>query len=150
MIQDDLAQSSLYEPLHPGFRPAFEYLRGIGAEAPPEGRVSIDGDRLYALISRNQGKGKAGTRLETHNKYIDIQYTFSGTEQIGWTARQTLAQSSEGYDALKDIEFYAGKPESWATVTAGCFAIFFPSDAHAPLATEGTVFKIVVKVAVDW
>jgi beta-galactosidase beta subunit len=33
-------------------------------------------------------------------------------------------------------------------VPAGSFAIFFPDDAHAPLATTGEAHKLVVKVAV--
>jgi biofilm protein TabA len=32
----------------------------------------------------------------------------------------------------------------------GTFAIFFPEDAHAPMAGEGLIHKVVVKVAVDW
>jgi beta-galactosidase beta subunit len=34
-------------------------------------------------------------------------------------------------------------------VPAGHFAIFFPEDAHAPLAGEGHLVKAVVKVAVE-
>ena len=38
---------------------------------------------------------------------------------------------------------------STLAVSSGAFAIFYPEDAHAPLATSGPIHKAVVKVAVD-
>jgi beta-galactosidase beta subunit len=35
-------------------------------------------------------------------------------------------------------------------VPTGHFTIFFPQDAHAPLAAEGALRKAVAKIAVDW
>ena len=32
----------------------------------------------------------------------------------------------------------------------GTFAVFFPEDVHAPLGSEDDLFKVVIKIAVDW
>lgn len=110
-------------------------------------RLDVDGDRLYVLLMTTKGKGRSGARLETHRRYIDIQYVVSGTDTMGWCSADA-AGSGDGYDPAKDIEFYAAPPALWVPVPTGHFAIFLPSDAHAPLAGEGTVRKLVVKVRV--
>ncbi len=46
--------------------------------------------------------------------------------------------------------FFADRPETWFAVKPGSFAIFYPQDAHAPLAGTGETRKAVMKVAVDW
>lgn len=150
MIIDSLERSELYVPVHPGFQAAFTFLHDIDTASLKNDRIPIDGERLYVTVFRGKGKGRAAAHLETHDKYIDIQYTFAGTEEVGWAARSRCRASSEGYDAGKDIEFYADRPDFWLPIHHGCFAVFLPTDAHAPLATEGHVSKIVVKVAVEW
>jgi len=150
MILDKLDQSGRYLALHPGLEAGFIYLRTLALDHLKDGRNQIDGDRLYALVSSGKGKGRSGARLETHQKYIDIQFTFSGTDEIGWAALTSCQKQSEGYNTDRDIEFYTCTPESWIQVHTGSFAVFFPGDAHAPLATDGFAGKVVVKIAVDW
>jgi YhcH/YjgK/YiaL family protein len=86
--------------------------------------------------------------LEAHRKYIDIQYVTLGHELIGWERIEECAGKGLGYDADNDIEFYGNPPSLWFPVPAGVFAVFFPEDAHAPLAGETPVRKIVVKAPV--
>ena len=150
MILDSLENSRRYASLHPGFARAFKFLQTGNRALLPGGRNTIDGDLLYASVSMGKGKGESGARLETHNKYIDIQFTVSGTDRIGWAPRSTCAPFSEGYDAARDLEFYSNQPESWSAVRKGYFAIFFPEDAHAPLATDDHVHKVVMKIATEW
>jgi beta-galactosidase beta subunit len=45
---------------------------------------------------------------------------------------------------------FGDRPELYFTLPPGCFVVFFPSDAHAPLAGNGKVLKAVVKIAVKW
>ena len=53
------------------------------------------------------------------------------------------------FDAAKDVGFFGDRPESWLSLPAGHFAIFFPDDAHAPLAGRGTLKKAIMKIAVE-
>jgi biofilm protein TabA len=146
MILDHIHNSSRHTAAHPGFAESFAFLRGLDLTRLSAGRIEISGDRLYALVVDADGKGRAGANLETHGRYIDIQYQAAGTDCIGWSSAVKL--NGKGYDAAKDIEFYAATAESWITVPAGCFAIFFPEDAHAPMGGEGRQVKVVVKVRV--
>jgi len=149
MIIDDLAYSARYEGLHPLFPLAFQRLRELATQADlPDGDIVIDGDRLRAGVSRRNGKFMSEARLETHRRYIDIQYVVHGSDRIGWQPVNECRQP-KGYQDEKDVEFYGDRPNMWFHLEAGRFAIFFPHDAHAPLANQGRpIVKIVVKVAV--
>jgi YhcH/YjgK/YiaL family protein len=148
MILDLLVHYQRYVNLHPAFAQAFECLTNNIASMPP-GRHTIDGERLYLLIDSKDGRGRDGARLESHRRYIDIQLTIDGAEEIGWTPRADCRMPSGSFDEQKDIEFFDDRPETWMQVTPGRFAIFFPEDAHAPLAGVGRLRKGIVKVAVQ-
>jgi len=147
MILDALAEADRYAAFGRDFVEAFRFLRREDLPALSDGRVEIDGDRLYAIVMRVAGKGRENARLETHRRYLDIQYVADGTDLMGWrSARDPLPGG--GYDAAKDIAFHAAPPVSWVEVPAGHFAVFFPADAHAPLAGTEGVHKVVVKIRV--
>jgi YhcH/YjgK/YiaL family protein len=85
MIIDDLTNSEHYKKIHPLFPEAFNRLRQFAIRNDlPEGGIEIDGERIHAGISRRNGKPAAEARLETHRRYIDIQYVVDGTDRIGW------------------------------------------------------------------
>ena len=44
--------------------------------------------------------------------------------------------------------FFADQPLAWAALPPGKFMIFFPEDAHAPLAGSGDLHKAVMKFAI--
>jgi biofilm protein TabA len=89
--------------------------------------------------------------METHRKYIDIQYIMKGKNRMGWTPAHLLEGKGQGYQELQedlsgDLEFYESKPQTWFETLVGSVIIFYPEDAHAPLNGEGEVVKIVLKV----
>jgi len=150
MILDSLNNSDRYLAIHPGFKDSFEFLKNYPIEEIKEGKHIIDGDRLFAIGMATKGKDKKNATFETHRKYIDIQYTVSGSDFIGWDKPSRCAPDEKRYDPEKDVEFYSNRPQCWITVPAGCFAVFFPQDAHAPLGTDEYIHKVVVKVATSW
>jgi beta-galactosidase beta subunit len=50
------------------------------------------------------------------------------------------------YDSGKDCVFFKDKSNFWFKLSKGSFVIFFPEDAHAPLAGNSRVKKAVIKV----
>ncbi len=139
-----------YASVHPGFTAGFQFIaQSLGRELK-DGKHEIDGKRLFAICAHDLGRGKEASPLEFHRKYIDIQYVVDGCETIGWSDLASCQQIRDPYDPERDIGFYSDRPTSWFDVAPGSFAIFFPEDAHAPLAAHGAVHKIVVKVALDW
>ena len=150
MILDVVANEERLKQLHPGFGPALQYLRRTNLGQLPEGRQEIDGSRLYAVVIRGQGKGQKGAKLEVHRRYIDIQYSISGSDVIGWKPVATCHDPEQPYDEQKDLQFFRDGADSWVTIPQGGFGIYFPEDAHAPAAADGPIHKVVVKVALDW
>ena len=148
MILDHLDNWEQYVAMYPLLRRGFEFLFHSDIASLRDGRNEIDGADLYAMAVRGSGKGKSA-KLEAHRKYIDIQFSRSGEDTIGWKATQFCSPQPEGYSPANDIEFFRDAPETYVRVPARHFAVFFPSDAHAPMSGEGPVDKIVVKVRVE-
>lgn len=166
MILDILSQSARYEALHPGFAPAFAHLSTAYAKClndhivPELGRHTLDGERLQVIFERGVGRGLDGAKLEIHRRYIDIQLRLPESknlkqpsvvaEVIGWQPLNECHRPETTFNSERDIQFFGDKPTTWLSLPAGTFAIFYPTDAHAPLAGEGEVLKAIYKIAVDW
>jgi YhcH/YjgK/YiaL family protein len=152
MVVTDLDHSDHQTAGDPGLQRAFAFLRSPGIHQLPDGRVDIDGDRVFALVQRYETIMTEAPKFEFHRKYIDVQFIVSGEEVIGWApaARMSI---TDAYDADKDICFGTVAKGSWTPVylQAGQLTVLWPEDAHAPkLASiaSSPVMKIVVKVAV--
>ena len=149
MVLDQLKNADLYDVLHPAFAEAFAFLRRPDLPDLADGRHEIDGDRIYALVISATGRGRENAALEAHRRYIDIQYTAAGADVIGWRAASLCRESGDGYDDDQDCVLYEDAPDAWIDLPAGTFMVFFPDDAHAPLACTGACRKVVVKIAVS-
>jgi len=149
MLIDYLQNADRYCPLHPGFPKGLAFLRRADLAQLPDGRHEIDGQRVFAIVAHEHGRGRDCSPLEIHRRYIDIQFVIAGEDCIGWLPTSDCRQVSSSYDEEKDLAFFHDPPAKWLAVTPGNFAIFYPDDAHAPLATSGPIHKVVVKVAVE-
>jgi YhcH/YjgK/YiaL family protein len=150
MILSRLENAERLERLNPGFAAAFTFLRRGDLDQLTAGRHEIDGPRLFAIVNRGQGRGKGGAKMEVHRRYIDIQYSVTDPDVIGWKPASDCRKAEQPFNAEKDIQLFLDTPDSWITTPVGCFGIFFPEDAHAPQCADGPIHKVVVKVAVDW
>jgi biofilm protein TabA len=148
MVLETLGEAHRYLSLHRSFADAFAFLQNADWAKLAAGRHVIDGERMYVSIDCSEGRGREGARLEAHRRYIDIQFTIEGHEEIGWKPVSECEATSMAYDDAKDVIFFSDRPDSWLSLPAGHFAIFFPDDAHAPLAGRGTLKKAIVKIAV--
>ena len=153
MIVTDLNNIDYQVLMTLSLRKAFDFLRGRNLYALPDGRVDIDGDRVFALVQRYETVRTEAPKFEYHRKYIDVQFIAKGEEVIGWAITETM-KLTEAYDEKRDISFGTVKKGKWTPVLlqAGEVAVLWPEDAHAPkLAADDPiqVMKIVIKVAVE-
>ncbi len=128
---------------------AFNYLRQTDLAALAPGKYTI-GDSIFAIVQEYDTMDVAGEQMESHKKYIDVQYMINGAELVGHAMCDNLTVSKE-YDATEDYMLYADKPSFFTQMAAGTFMIFFPTDPHMPCIKSGEsarVKKVVVKVAV--
>lgn len=148
---NDLKNSSAAYP--PIVAKALEFLQSHDFSQMKDGRYYISGDGCYANLDRYTTRKASECRLESHRKFIDIQYLADGEELIGWRPLKPELGILEPYDGERDVAFYetAGE-ETRVLLGKGVFAIFYPEDGHRPqmaVSAPAEVSKVVVKIAVE-
>jgi biofilm protein TabA len=148
MILDSLENAVKLETIHPLFKQAFDFLRNTNLIQLQPGKIQLDGDILTVSIMLINGKTPEVAKIETHQRYIDIQYVIEGTETMGWIPIKKAITPLDAYQAEKDIQFFADKPETYFEVGEGEFTVFFPDDGHAPGIANDKIKKAVIKILV--
>jgi YhcH/YjgK/YiaL family protein len=146
MIHANLENISRYEILHPSFQMAFDFFKTKDLKNLPIGKVEIDGEKIFAIVSEVEAIKPQESKLESHKKYIDIQIPLSAKETMGWASVGKLKNIAVEYNNQKDIMFFEDVATSYIAVNPGEFVVFFPEDAHQPCIGEGKIKKIIVKV----
>ena len=127
---------------------AFAFLKNADVVNIALGRVEL-GDIMYATVNEYPLKDRDNALLEVHNKYIDIQWIFSGKELIDVAHLKDMT-ITKPYDSENDIAFGTVPGFTELETSPERFYIFFPADAHRPaLKVENSSVsarKIVVKV----
>jgi YhcH/YjgK/YiaL family protein len=153
MIFDRIENVKYYYGLSPRIEKALKYLETTDLTKLPEGKIAIDGDEVYATVTKKRTQPHSTAKFEAHKKYIDIQYPIEGKEDILCWFTQMAKDIIEEHPE-KDVYFYEsmGRP---ITIGGGRIAILFPTDIHAPGLThmdkpenENDCKKIIVKVKV--
>jgi biofilm protein TabA len=152
MVVTDIKNIVHQIPMTPSLQKAIDFLRGRDLGQLPDGRMEIDGDRVFALIQRYETIRTDAPKFEYHRNYIDVQFIATGEEVIGWAPMERMCVT-DAYAADKDICFGTVEAGKWTPVhlQAGQLAVLWPEDGHAPKGAAGPparVMKIVVKVAV--
>jgi YhcH/YjgK/YiaL family protein len=147
MIIDTLQNAPKYFSLHPLFAEAFAFIQQTDVALAPDGKQDIS-EGLKAIFSNAPGKAQADSiaKFECHNANIDIQLCIDGIETIGWKPRENCVLPNGDYNSEKDVQFFKDAPDMFFQLTNGQFAIFFPTDVHAPMIGEGQIKKLVIKV----
>jgi biofilm protein TabA len=151
VIVDKIGNWSLYFTRESGLYDGINFINNFN-ECEADGRYEIRGQEIFAIVQSYHTESAADKKIESHNKYVDIQYILSGREVIGWFPVAALSESTP-YSEEKDAIFYQPADTMTPIIMApGTFSIFFPQDAHQP----GCIFhkaepvrKIVVKVSCD-
>jgi YhcH/YjgK/YiaL family protein len=150
MIIDLLSNATLYHNQEPLFKKAFEYLTQTDFSKVEKGKYELDGQNLFAIVNEYDTVSPDNEQMESHKKYIDIQYIVAGAERIGHDFLKAQTPSQE-YDNEKDFMLWGEKPSFFSVLQQGMFAIFFPHDLHMPnimIDAPSYVKKVVIKVSV--
>jgi len=148
MILDSLKNVGLYVSIHPRFKQAFDFLQTTDLLTLVPGKHELDGSNLFVNVVEVEGKPATEAKMETHKRYIDIQIPVTAAETMGWIALNKLKQTTQEYNAEKDVAFFGDIASNLITVQPGEFAIFFPEDAHQPGIASGQHKKAIIKVLV--
>ena len=149
MIIDTRENLQRYVSLNPHFPTAFEFLMRDDLDSLAPGRHEISAaEGVFVMVTNKLGLPDEDSHIEAHRKYIDIQYILAGKHRIGWLPAGECGNVSIPYAEDRDIVFYSDAPRFWTILPRCHFAILFPEDAHAPVAVDGMIHKVVVKVPV--
>jgi biofilm protein TabA len=150
MVIDSFKNEGYRLLLHENIAFALRWLHSGQTAQLPTGKYELRGQSLYAIVDEYMTRPQEACRLETHRRYIDVQYVVRGRELMGYAPVHTLEQGP--YDQELDVQFHRGQADFFL-LREGMFAVMLPGDAHMPCIVFGnqpeTVRKIVVKVAVD-
>jgi len=149
MIFDAIENAKKYSGLGEKFKMAFNFLLTTEFDSATDPKIEIDGDNIFALVQTYETRSQEYARWEKHEKYVDIQYMVSGTENIGFVLSDYL-EVLEDYNDETDVEFLEGDGD-FLQLNSGEFVIFFPDDAHMPglaVETKEKVYKVVVKIKI--
>ncbi|MCK9180750.1 MAG: YhcH/YjgK/YiaL family protein, partial [Bacteroides sp.] len=67
MIIDSLTNGEHYFTLNPLFSKAFNYLNSVNLESLEVGRIELQADDLYVIVSDSSLKKQEKAKLEVHN-----------------------------------------------------------------------------------
>lgn len=150
MIQDIFDCAGLYAGACRGLIRAVDFARRLSPETPT-GRIELQGEDLYAIISTYTTKAPEELNFEAHRRYIDVQILLSGQERIDVTQRSDL-RILQPYAENTDVMFYAAPSEFTSVfLEPGQFVVLFPQDVHKPCLSVNYPMenrKLVVKIRV--
>jgi len=148
MVLDLISNSQKYESMHPLFKQAFDFLKNTDFSQLQPGKIYLDGDNLFVNYAECKTKTVETAKMETHQKYIDIQVAVEKAEVMGYIPAAELKQPMDVYNEAKDIQFFYDKATAMINVAPGQFVIFWPEDGHQPAIAEGTWRKVIIKVKI--
>lgn len=153
MVYDTIENIGRYAALVPGLGKALAFIARTDLAQLPDGRVEIDGDRVFANVQTYDTKPIDMRGFEAHRKYADVQIVIGGEGELCGVAVPTDEQDVvTPYDEAKDVLFCAPPLCEWFRLTPGFFALFLPQDAHEPgrqLGEVAQVRKCVVKIRLE-
>jgi len=137
-----------------GLQAGLKFLLETDLSSLPIGDHEIQGKQIYAMVSQYETQPKEQRRSESHIKYVDIQYIYSGAEMIGTAPMAGAGEVDGEYQSEKDIMFYKNvATETQVVLTQGMFVVLFPWDIHRPNCNVGAqpnnIRKILIKIQMD-
>ncbi len=147
MIIDKVENFRLYH-FGPAWHRAFKFLGTLTPDSP-DGRYTIDGDDIFAIVMSYHTSAPESVVFESHQKYVDIQTVITGCEGFECAFSDDLSVTTP-YDASKDAAFYERTTHGQTRVDVfpGTFVMLYPHDAHIAGLMVGNESKLVKKVVV--
>ncbi|WP_027183948.1 YhcH/YjgK/YiaL family protein [Desulfovibrio inopinatus] len=151
MIYDSLKNLSLYGSGEL-WQSICEMVLGLNIDTP-EGEYSIQSDIAFCRVMQFETKLEKDCRIEGHRRFIDIQLTIAGAEQIDIFQLDSVAEETP-YDETNDVMFYTSQNAPMISTInhAGFFTFLWPHDLHRPqraVESYKDVKKAVVKLDVN-
>ncbi len=105
-------------------------LNDNSIQVQENGKYMLDEGMFYVLMDYDT---ESVPKLETHQKYIDVQVILKGRESMGWALLDRDSSIQIPYNEEKDLTYYQ-MPVIYNLLACptGICTVFFPNDIHAP------------------
>lgn len=129
---------------------ALDYIRSLNKKELPKEKIYVN-DYFYLFVQEYYTKQADGDFLESHKKYVDIQWIIEGEEEFSIADIGELHQQKE-YSEERDVILW--KPRKIMTriaMRADSYIVLLPQNAHKVSGMNGVncfVRKIVGKVKI--
>ena len=146
MICDTLQHLDRYRGLHPTLDTAIRWLATHDLAALPNGRHTVDGEKVFINVMDADLREAEGATFEYHRRYADLQIDLTGGEHWGWTP---AGREDAPFDPAADVGFVSGPEQASGVLGEGRFVLFFPGEPHKPSCRAGDctrLHKAVVKI----
>lgn len=130
-----------------------EHLNSVNENSDETEFRVVENGKFKTAIMTYHTKPRWSSIFESHQKFIDVQFTISGKEIIE-VCDTSYVKSRTDYDTGKDVIYYYPPLISLVRVlnTPGQFVFLFPGEVHSAGISVGVnpekVKKAVVKI--DW
>lgn len=148
MVIDKIENAKLYFGLGKRIAKALDYICETDFTQTALGKYEIEKETIFAIVQEYNTKEVDDCKLESHYKFIDIQYIVSGVECMGVST--LIGQIPVTKNEDKDVAFYESD-STLIPVEEGMFTIFFPDDLHMPgvkFNHISKVLKVVMKIRI--
>jgi len=130
---------------------AINYIEKLDKNFLSIGKYEVN-DIFYYIVQEYDTKPIEECNLESHRRYIDIQWIIEGKEELDMADISGLVLATE-YDEQRDVMFW--KPRNGmikAVLQKDSYIVLYPKDAHRGCMSVGNtdhVKKIIGKVKVN-
>lgn len=108
----------------------FKYLAETDPTTLAPGKIVLEEGRLWINVLEYTPKSADDTKIESHENFIDLQYTYEGNELMGLARHVTPINE---YDPVKDRTNYkTDEPIDYVAAAPDRFFLYFPKDMHQP------------------
>ncbi len=129
----------------------FAWMASHDVATLASGKYDIDGEHCFANIQDAVLRPANEVKIESHKKYIDLQWCVTGVERFG-IVRAKDATLNTPYSF--DIMFWNASKIKYIDSNPRMFFLFFPDDYHrACVLPEGgtkNVRKVCIKIEYDY
>lgn len=125
----------------------FRFLSTNDLDKMELGEHQIVPGRCWAIVSEYTPKTTDKGNIESHKKFIDLQYVMRGNEKMGLARNVTVRKE---YNPDRDVAFWNSDDIRYYPAMSDVFFLFFPGDIHQPSVRDDdsveTSRKIVIKI----
>lgn len=127
---------------------AIDYVNSLDFNNIELGTYSID-NGIYYIVKEYDTKPVEECRLESHKRYIDIQWMISGLEEIQTSSTEKLRLAKD-YNSENDVMFWEPPKHMCRCILSdNSYIVLYPNDAHMPgimVNKPQKLKKIIIKV----